>query len=63
MLYATTGNGDALVFQNGQVIEATWKKSTRTSRTIFTDKSGSEIEFVRGPIWIQTLALGTDVQY
>ncbi|MFC1653327.1 DUF3048 domain-containing protein [Patescibacteria group bacterium] len=63
MLYETTGSGEALVFQNGNVTEAKWKKSTRTSRTIFTDKSGSEIEFVRGPIWVQILANGNDVEY
>ena len=63
MLYETTGTGDALVFQNGEVIEAKWKKSTRVSRTIFTDKSGSEIEFVRGPIWVQVLGLGSEIEY
>lgn len=63
MLYETTGTGNALIFQNGEVIEAKWKKSTRVSRTIFTDKSGSEIEFVRGPIWVQVVGLGSEIEY
>lgn len=63
MLYETTGTGKALVFQNGKTIEANWKKSARESRTIFTDKSGSEIKFVRGQIWIHVLDIGSKVTY
>jgi len=63
MLYETTGKGDALVFQNGQVVEASWTKPKRTSRTIFTDKKGQEIKFVRGRIWIEIVAPGTKINY
>lgn len=63
MLYETIGSGKALVFQNGKVVEATWKKTSRETRTIFTDKSGSEIKFVRGQIWIHVLDVGSDVTY
>lgn len=63
MLYETTGSGKALVFQNGKVIEANWKKPTRTARTKFTDKTGTEIEFVRGQIWVHVLGLGSEVVY
>ncbi|MBI2007442.1 MAG: DUF3048 domain-containing protein [Candidatus Blackburnbacteria bacterium] len=63
MLYTTTGGGKALVFQNGDVVETTWSKKSRTERTRFLDKKGAEINFARGPIWIEVLATGTDVEY
>ncbi|MBI4028763.1 MAG: DUF3048 domain-containing protein [Candidatus Blackburnbacteria bacterium] len=53
ILYTTTGTGRALVFQNGNVTQATWSKKTRTDRTMFLDKTGKQITFVRGPIWIE----------
>lgn len=63
MFYTTTGTGKALVFQNGEVIEGTWNKDSRTSRTKFLDKSGREIAFVRGPIWIEMVPAGNEVKY
>lgn len=63
VLYDTIGRGNALVFQNGDAIDATWSKKTRTERTKFTDKTGAEIQFVRGPIWIQIVDVGADVTY
>jgi hypothetical protein len=63
VLYTTTGKGKALVFQNGGVTEGTWSKDSRTARTRFVDKKGNEIEFTRGPIWIEVLDTGTEVEY
>lgn len=63
MLYGTTGSGQALIFQNGEVVEGTWSKASRTARTKFRDKEGREISFVRGPIWIEVVGIGTDVEY
>lgn len=63
MLYTVTGTGKALVFQNGNVIEGTWKKETRTSRTRFFDEKGAEISFVRGPIWIEVIPAQNTVNY
>jgi hypothetical protein len=63
MFYTTTGTGEALIFQNGIAIEGTWKKTTRDSRTIFTDEKGKEINFVRGPIWIEVVPAGNSVNY
>lgn len=63
MLYTVTGTGDAMVFQNGDVVEATWEKKVATDRIKFFDKSGKEISFVRGQIWIEVLPLGNDVLY
>lgn len=63
MLYTTIGTGKALVFQNGEALGGTWSKASRTARTKFFDKSGKEIELVKGPVWIEVLETGTDVEY
>lgn len=64
LLYDNIGSGTGLVFQDGKTIKATWKKPTRTSRTIFYDATtGKEIPFVRGQIWIEMLPTGTPVTY
>lgn len=62
MLYTTTGTGDALIFQHGQAIEATWTKKTRESELNFTVK-GKDVKFARGPIWISVVNTAIDVQY
>jgi len=63
MLYTTTGTGNALVFNNGDVVKGTWSKKDRISRTIIKDSGGREIPFVRGPIWIEILDPATTVSY
>lgn len=63
MFYTTVGTGKALIFQNGGVIEGTWQKEARTSRTKFFDKSGKEVSFVRGAIWIEVVPVGNEVKY
>ena len=55
LLYQTKGTGKAVVFKDGTRINATWKKSGRTSKTILTDTSGQEIKFNRGLIWFEIL--------
>lgn len=63
LLYGTTGTGKAIVFRDGQVIQATWSKVKRETRTKFTDSSGKEVEFNRGPIWIEIVPALQNVQY
>lgn len=63
MLYTTIGTGKAFIFQDGKVIEGTWTKKSRVSRTLFYDKSGKEIEFNRGPIWIEVLGSESQLTY
>ncbi len=63
-LYDVIGTGTGYLYQNGSKIDITWSKSTRTSRTIFKDKStGKEVNFVPGNIWIEILPLGNTVDY
>jgi len=61
LLYGTTGTGDALVFENGKEIKATWSKSSRTDRTIINDLNGNEISFTVGKQWFEILAVGAEV--
>ncbi len=55
MYYKTNGTGKALVFQNGQQIEAVWSKKDRLSRLLLTDKKGQPIKIVRGKIWVSVV--------
>lgn len=63
VFYDTIGSGEGLIFQNGEVIEATWEKESQLARTMFYDMNGKEIEFVRGVIWIEALPSGNSVDY
>lgn len=63
LLYGTTGKGEALIFQDGQVVKGTWSKAKRLSRTVFTDAKGKEIKFNPGRIWISVLPVGNEVDY
>lgn len=63
LLYTNKGSGKALVFQDGQVTEATWSKANRLAREKFLDKAGKEITFNKGQIWIQTVPEGSSVTY
>lgn len=63
LLYTTTGTSKALIFQDGQVIQGTWNKAKRISRTIFKDSKGKEIKLNRGPIWIEIVPAGKKVSY
>lgn len=55
MYYKTNGTGKAMVYQNGQQIEAVWSKKDRLSRMLLTDKKGQPIKIVRGKIWISVV--------
>ena len=63
LLYGTTGQGKALIFSNGNVVQATWNKKTRLDRTKYLDNLGKEIKFQPGKIWIETLPVGNEVNY
>lgn len=63
MFYTNVGEGKAQIFQNGTAIDATWKKPSKGARTRFFAKDGSEIQFVRGTIWIEAIPAGNTVEY
>lgn len=58
-----TGEGEAVVFQNGTIINATWKKPAREARTRYFDSSGNEIRFVAGATWVELVPSDQDVTY
>jgi hypothetical protein len=63
MFYTTIDEGDALFFQNGDVIEGTWKKDSQAARTKYFRKDGKELEFVRGVVWIEAVPAGNEIDY
>lgn len=63
LLYGTTGEGKALIFQNGKTIVGKWIKPNRLTRTKFVDDKGKEVSFVKGQIWIQAVPEGNTVKY
>jgi hypothetical protein len=63
VLYTSIGKGNALIFQNGNVIKGTWQKKTMYDRTVLYDDKGSEVSLVKGPIWIEIVPTGNDVTY
>ena len=63
MIYPTEGRDDALIFQNGQVIEATWSRDDYDEKILFTDDKGKEVEFSPGLMWVAVVDSSTDVEY
>ena len=46
------GEDRALIFRDGEMIEAKWKKNKKEDRTRYYDSAGNEIELNRGQIWV-----------
>ncbi len=63
LLYDVVGSGNGYLFQNGQAVKLTWKKTSPENRMIFFDPSGQEISFVRGQIWIEIVPIGNKITY
>lgn len=55
LLYKNKGTGKARVFMNGDDIQATWRKDSRTAKMLLFDKSGKPIVLTRGKIWFSIL--------
>lgn len=51
----TTGSGKATIFQNGTVIDATWRKKSRQAKLELLDKNDQPIKLVRGQTWISAI--------
>lgn len=59
----TEGQGRALVFRDGGVVEGTWKKDSSQTRTQFLDANNQPIELNRGQVWISVVPTDRDVTY
>jgi hypothetical protein len=57
------GEGRALVFAYGQVVEGRWHKPSGNSLTVFTDAQGRGLRLPPGPVWVVLAPLGTPVTY
>ena len=55
----TTGSGKAYIFQNGEVVIATWHKANAGSQIEFKDDDGDEISFTPGQLWISAIPTTT----
>jgi len=56
------GEGEAIIYQNGEEIKGYWKKegSYSNSKLQLLNKNGEEIEFVPGKIWIELSEQGQE---
>ena len=59
----TTGEGKALIFQNGQVTEGSWQKKEQESRTKFLNIEGEEVLFIPGKTWLEIVPPLTNIDY
>lgn len=50
------GDGEALIFQQGTLINGRWQRQEADFRTTFYNDQGYEIEFLPGSIWIQIVS-------
>lgn len=59
------GEGEAVIYRNGEEIKGRWQKdpAKKSSKLYFYDKSGQEIKFVPGPIWIEIIEPEKSVEY
>lgn len=55
---STIGQGEAVVFQNGTAINATWRKSARKAPLEIIDAAGNPIVLNRGQTWIAAVPNG-----
>lgn len=53
----TIGDGEAIIFQNGTVTNATWHKKSKKDQITFTDVAGKDIPLVRGQTWIAAVPI------
>ena len=51
----TVGSGEALIFQNGEVIKGAWAKESQGAQISFKDQNGVEIELSPGQVWISAV--------
>jgi hypothetical protein len=57
------GSGQALIFQNGQVIDGSWRKVAVNQPLELLDQSGQAVSLNRGQVWLTALTAGKDVNW
>lgn len=59
----TTGTGDGLLLRDGQLYEITWQRGSETDCYSFLDKSGAPISLAVGPVYINVVSTGAQVEW
>ena len=59
----TTGAGVAHIFQNGEYVEASWKKSSVDSELEFYDSAGAPVVLIPGQVWISAVQKNRSVTW
>jgi hypothetical protein len=57
--YQTTGNGSAVIFQDGTAQEVTWHRNDQKGQYTFTNGAGEEVSLARGQTWISVVPATT----
>lgn len=63
MSIATSGGGEAYVFQNGTVTEGVWSKADAKGQLFIKNKEGRDITLVRGQTWIAVIGKDRSVSW
>lgn len=63
VIMATPGNGQAIVFSDGNAISGTWSKTNHASRTQLLDASGAPIPLNAGNTWYSIVPTTKTVTY
>ncbi|QQS19392.1 DUF3048 domain-containing protein [Candidatus Saccharibacteria bacterium] len=61
--YGVTGSGQAVVFQDGTVIQASWSKTETASPLRLTDAAGADIALNAGQTWLTALSGADRLSY
>jgi hypothetical protein len=56
------GSGRAWIFTNGQVVEATWSKSSPQAPTEYVDAAGQRVALTPGRTWVELIPNGPAAQ-
>ena len=59
----TTGTGNAVIFQNGDAIQGTWRKDTQKDQIKFFDKDGQEIKLAPGQTFVSAIPNYGGIEY
>lgn len=63
LYHELVGTGEALIFQDGKVIEGKWSRTKPDENDIYSDANGNQLELTRGQIWVQLVPVGNKVAY
>jgi hypothetical protein len=63
MSVKTTGEGDAIFFQDGHTFMGSWERNDIDSQYSYLDGQGDPVEFTMGPIWVAIVQSIENVSY